>query len=127
MNEEREKILKMLDEGKVTVEEAQELLSTIDETEKGRSKFDTEVETAEEASALKINVVENGEEEVNISIPIGLVKMLKSFIPSKAKDKLDEKGINIDKILEEIEKGSFDGKLVDIENEATHIEIKLVK
>ena len=127
MNEERIRILKMLDEGKITVEEAEELLSTMDLPEEEETKFETEVQSTEEASALKIIVIEDGEEEVNISVPLSLVKMLKGLIPGKAKDKLDEKGIDIDKVMDEIEKGTFDGKLVDIHDGDTHVEIKLVK
>ncbi len=127
MSEERKKILEMLDDGKISVEEAEELLSTVEDTAEAGSGESTLVESSEEASALRIIVVEDGAEEVNISIPIQLVKMLENLIPVKAKDKLADKGISIKKLIQQIEKGSFDGKLVDIKDGKSHVEIKLVK
>ncbi|SRR6056297_2182439 len=127
MSEERKRILKMLDEGKINVDEAEELLSTVEDSVESGSSGAIPVRSTEEASALKIIVTEAGEEEVNISIPMQLVKMLKSFIPASAKEKLDEKGVSIDKVMEQIKKGAFDGKLVDIKEGKSHVEIMLVK
>lgn len=126
MSEERTRILKMLDEGKINVEEAEELLATLEDTSEEKTGS-VPVESTEEASALKIIVTEEGEEAVNISIPMQLVKMLKSFIPASAKEKLDDKGISLDKVMEQIEKGAFDGKLVDIKDGKSHVKIMLVK
>lgn len=127
MNEERKKILKMLDDGKIDVAEAEKLLSTVEESEEKPPKSGAEVEREGKTTGLKILVVEDGEEEVNISIPIGLVKMLKNLIPRKAKKELDDQGIDLGKIVEEVEQGRFDGKLVDVHDGDTHVEIRLIK
>ncbi|MBS3737304.1 MAG: hypothetical protein V5A87_08370 [Candidatus Bipolaricaulota bacterium] len=127
MSEERKKVLKMLDEGKIDVEEANELLSSLEETEQGRGEPENESKTVDKASFLKILVIEDGKEEVNITLPTGLVKFLENLVPEKARAKLTEKGIDLGNVIDKIEKGSFDGKLVDIEDGNSRIEIKLGK
>lgn len=127
MSEERKKVLRMLDEGKIDVEEANELLSSLEKTEAGQEGIETEVETVEQASFLKILVVEDGREEVNITFPVGLAKFLKKIVPEKARTKLTDKGIDLGKVIDEIEKGTFDGKLVDIEDGNSRVEIRLGK
>ena len=125
MSEERRKVLKMLDEGKIDVEEAEELLASLSETGKEKERVENEVQTVDEASFLKILVVEDGKEEVNITFPIGLAKFLKKIVPGKARTKLTDKGIDLGKVIDEIEKGTFDGKLVDIEDGNSRVEIRL--
>ena len=127
MNGERKRILKMLEEGKIDVEEANKLLSTLEESEPEAEYPEVETKAQEEATALKIIVVEEGQEEVNISVPLSLVKMLKGFVPGKAKKKLDEKGIDLEGLMDKIAEGTFNGKLVDIKDGDSHVEIKLVK
>ena len=63
---------------------------------------------------------------MNISIPVGLVKALKQIIPEKAKERLNEKGIEIDKIISQVEKRTFSGKLMDIDDGKSHVEIRMV-
>ena len=127
MNEERKKILKMLEDGKINVEEAEELLSALDEKDQPSGKVISRQKDTGRASFLKIYVTENGKEQVNISIPIQLVKLLKKLIPSTAKDKLNEEGIDIEELMTQVEERTFDGKLVDIEDGNTHVEIKMIK
>ncbi|MBS3787217.1 hypothetical protein KGY79_03340 [Candidatus Bipolaricaulota bacterium] len=126
MTDERKKILKMLDEGKIDVEEANELLSSLEDSQP-EVEIENEVPTVKEASFLKILVIENGKEKVNITFPIGLAKFLKSIVPEKAQSKLTEKGVDLEKVISEIEKGTFDGKLVDIEDGDSRVEIRLGK
>lgn len=126
MNEERKKILKMLDEGKIDVEEANELLSSLEDSQPEK-EMGSEVTTDEEAKTLRILVTEEGEEEVNITFPVGLAKFLKNLVPETAQSKLTEKGVNLEKVMGEIESGTFDEKIVDIEDGNTHVEISLGK
>ena len=126
MSEERKKVLKMLEEGKIDVEEAEQLLSTLGDKGIESEELGSEKEDGGEANFLKINVVEDGEEKVNISIPVGLVKALKQIIPEKAKERLNEKGIEIDKIISQVEKRTFSGKLMDIDDGKSHVEIRIV-
>lgn len=104
MSEERRKILEMLSEGKISVDEAERLLSALSSpgyeekeipSEKGRLKY------------LRI-LVEPGpgsekKEKVNIRVPLKLIRAglkLASFIPkhahTKVNEALHEKGIDVD-------------------------------
>ena len=127
MEEERIKVLQMLDEGKITVEEANELLSALQESKESKKESLTEVSGVEEAKFLKILVTENEEEQVNISIPIKLVRMLKNFVPQKVKRRLEEEGVDMDELMSQIEQRTLNGKLVDIDDGKSHVEIKMVK
>lgn len=85
------------------------------------------IETSGDASFLKILVVEDGKEEVNITFPVGLARFLKKIVPEKVHQKLSEKGVDLGNVIEEIDKGTFDGKLVDIEDGDSRVEIRLGK
>lgn len=125
MTEEKKRILRMLEEGRISVDEAEKLLDKIEGGTAEKTGYDKQIVERRRARALRIIVVEDGEEEVNISIPLKLVKMFETLMPKSAKEKLDEKGINLDVVLDAIEEETVDGKLVDIHDGDTHVEIKL--
>lgn len=116
MNEERGRILKMLGEGKITADEAGELLDAIekqdrtDDVEVSNSGTDADSENEKKQTKkpkfLRI-IVEpkyNGSgDKVNIRIPMMLLRAgvkLTSIVPGKTRDKINdkmkEKGIDID-------------------------------
>ena len=104
MKEDRRKILDMLAEGKISVDEAERLLSAVSSDETGREKGH------EEKSRLKYLrvLVEPGpnskeSERVNIRVPLKLIRAgLKwaAFIPKSVQGKVDdalhEQGIDMD-------------------------------
>jgi len=104
MKEERRKILDMLAEGKISVDEAERLLSALISDEPGQDK------KREDKSRLKYLrvLVEPGPnsaegEKINIRVPIKLIRAgLKwaAFIPQNVQGKVDEalheKGIDMD-------------------------------
>ena len=124
MNQERKKVLEMLHQGKINVDEADELLAVL---ERNSNITPSEYDDSEGAKFLKILVTENGQEQVNISIPIKLVQLIKNFLPQKARRKFEEEGIDMEELLSQIENRTFKGKLVDIDDGKSHIEIKMVK
>jgi hypothetical protein len=131
MSEERKKILEMLAKGKISVEEAERLLSAISESEEESTPG-----KKTEVSKLKYLrvVVEPGpgsekDERVNIRVPIKLIRAgikLASLLPNdvqgKVDDALKEKGISLDfsqinqENLEEIVESLRD-LTVDVEGE----------
>jgi hypothetical protein len=131
MSEERKKILEMLAEGKISVEEAEKLLAAISESD-GES-FSREKTGLSKLKYLRV-VVEPGEksekaERVNIRVPIKLIRAgikLASLLPNDVQDKVDsalkEKGISLDfsqinqENLEEIVESLRD-LTVDVEGE----------
>ncbi len=119
MNEESRRILEMLSQGKITVEEAEQLLRAIGAPqaaagpsgEKPSPKF------------LKVSVHKNQSEEgrkkdVEIRVPVSLIRAgmrLSSIIPRVAGDRvnqrLHEQGIDVD--LSKIDAETIDGILKD--------------
>jgi len=108
MSEERKKILNMLAEGKINVDEAEKLLEAIGE---GGKAGDTRITQTEKKGAPKYLRVEvdgrdsatGKPEKVNIKVPLQLLRAglkLKSILPDHARDKMNnalhEKGVNFD-------------------------------
>jgi len=105
VSEERKKILKLLASGKISVDEAEKLLSAISAPD-GESRSGAKAETSK-PKYLRV-VVEPGPgsekaEKVNIRVPIKLIRAgikLASFLPSDVQGKVDsalkQKGISLD-------------------------------
>jgi hypothetical protein len=119
MNDEQDRVLKLLEEKKITAEEAAKLLDAIKHSDGGgntRNRF------------LKIRVFDRGADrpKVNVTLPIGLVKWGMNFIPNEAKAKIEEQEIDMKMIMEALEKG-ITGKIVDVDEDekGNHVEIWL--
>jgi len=111
MTENRKRVLEMLADKKITVEEAERLLTlTEDEESKADQASDTPPERKKTGKYLRV-VVEPGPgneagqkaERVNVRVPMNLIRAgmkLTSLIPPQAADKvnetLKEKGIDFD-------------------------------
>ncbi|AEM79021.1 hypothetical protein SAMN04244560_01557 [Thermoanaerobacter thermohydrosulfuricus] len=126
MEEEKMRILKMLEEGKITAEEAAELLKAIDDN--GGEEISSKTSQKNKFKWMKIKVYDivNNRLKVNLAIPYSLVnlgmKIGGKFIPSE----VTNAGINLEEILEALEKGET-GKIIDVydEEDGEHVEISL--
>jgi hypothetical protein len=103
MSDESRKILEMLSEGKVTVDEAERLLKALGGAEEAGAG--TEAAAPKRPKYLRV-LVQDGEDNVNIRVPLGLVRAgmkLKSLLPEKARRKIEDKmgGIDISGIKPE--------------------------
>ena len=112
MNE-RMQILNMLSEGKITVEEANQLLRAIDEP--------ASEETREKPRWLRVRVSEGGIEKVKVNIPLALARMALSLIPSSAMVQINDKGIVLNQLLNEELPAT--GKIVDIQDGDDSVEV----
>ena len=115
MSEERLKILKMLEEKKITSEQAAKLLDALGvTTSTGEGKF------------LKVKVWDMNREKlkVNVTVPLKLVKWGMKFVPEKAQLKMREQNIDMESITEAIDK-DLTGRIaeVDDEDKNQHIEV----
>ena len=109
--DEKIKILKMVEDGKITSDDASKLLEAIESKSnepKGKTKW------------LKVKIIEGGIQKLNVKIPLSVIKIAAKVggkfcinLPDEAKEKLNEKGINLEnikdieqfnKILSELEK-----------------------
>jgi hypothetical protein len=111
MSENQKKILEMLAQNKISVDDANRLLGAIDSPEPVReSSRKTETETKGKAKYLRVTVMPNAGREnaedvdrVNVRVPMSLIRAgikLTSLIPgdamNKVNDALRDKGINFD-------------------------------
>ena len=117
MNEEKLRILKMLEEKKISSAEAMELLEALGKSQSGG---------AARGRVLRIRVYEGGsaEPKVNVNVPLGWAKFMAPFIEGKIKAKLADKGYNVDlgKIQDAID-SQEPMKIVDVQDGGDKVEI----
>lgn len=121
MREEELKILKMIEEGKITAEEGAKLLDAVrEETAKDSGRFI--------GKRVKISVIDKnaGKKKVDISVPLPLAKaFLKYGLVSGATFggfNLKESGIDIDELQKMIDEG-LEGTLIQLDDEGEKVEI----
>ncbi|MEQ2130720.1 hypothetical protein QTP99_12220 [Caldanaerobacter subterraneus KAk] len=122
--EEKLRILKMVEEKKITAEEAAELLRALEEDEEVEIK-----RTPKKFRWLKIKVTDttNNRVKVNLSIPYSLVawgmRIAGKFTPREI---VENHGIDFEQLLKALEEGET-GKIIDVydEEDGEHVEISL--
>ena len=127
--DEKIRILNMVQDGRITAEEAAKLLEALEVNEDLRyTNSPKESQTLINKSngklrwvRIQVNDTKTGKQQVNLKLPLGLVKVgMKSTMRLSMKEKdsngiLDE--INLDEILKEaIENEDASGSLVDVED-----------
>ena len=124
MSDERIKILEMIQNGKINAAEGLQLLKALDE-----SFIQKECVTTTGSRFLRIRITSGQNKKVNVNIPISLLKVASKFasfgikcIPEEALQEMQKKGIdlseiNFDELVQLIDQGLADGKLVDIDTD----------
>ncbi len=125
--DEKQKILKMVEDGKITAAEALELIEALSGPEKTQEPVSKSVTKGKKTMfRIRIDAGGNngdGKAKVNVNIPISVAKKLTSLtkvIPDSAKSEMEKEGFNIDElnlkeIIEAIENGDMDEEIVDID------------
>lgn len=108
MREERLQILQMLKDDKITVAEANSLLEAIDP-----SSPDVRV-TDQFDRFIRVRVVEDGKQRVNVNLPLGLVRVASRWIPRDLWRDCDS--INWEDLAKAVQQGAR-GKLVEVTDE----------
>lgn len=124
MSDEKSRILEMVRDGKISAEDGVELLNALGDSEPKAPS------PAKKLGDRFLRVrVDSADAKVNVNIPLGLLKVASNlinmgsgFIPVEARREMEAKGIDITKIdFEElvnlIDQGLVDGKLVDVDAE----------
>jgi len=108
-NEERMQILKMLEAGQITAEEAGKLLEALKTSTSG------EPETGGQANWLRVRVTDmrTGRSKVNVNIPMGLVNL---GLKIGARFAPDIEDFDAEEVIEAI-RGGVQGRIVDVEDE----------
>ena len=121
MDTEKKRILEMVRDGKLTVDEAHSIIEAMDQ---GGDAV-RPAATSRPARFVRVRVMENEGTKVNVSLPVSMVRVLWRLIPKDALHELEEQNVDLDSILEAIDQGA-QGKLVDVEDEdGTTVEISL--
>ena len=121
MKEERQKILKMVEEKKITAEEAAQLLEALDEVESAGS--DKPGKTARNL-VVRIYADDATEPKVNLNVPVSWVKGLAGFMMPKIEEKLKAEGCSFDRDeFMAMINNSRPGKLIDVQNGKNKVEI----
>jgi SHOCT-like domain len=119
-NEERLKILKMIDEGKITAEEGARLLSTLSESRKPAPRKPALRGAYGGARWLKVRVTDTmtGKAKATVNLPLGLVDAGLNIASKYAPD------VAFDELVEAINAGA-EGKIIDVydEEDGEHVEI----
>ena len=121
--EERMKILKMIEEGKINAEEGAKLLAALADSRKTPPPSAGTALTGGEARWFRVRVTDltTGKPKVNVNIPMGLVnvgiKMGARFAPGLEAEQMEA-------IAEALKSGAV-GKIVDVtdEEDGEHVEI----
>lgn len=118
-NEERFKILKMIDEGKITAEEGARLLATLSEARKAAPKPGARLASGG-ARWLRIRVTDTvtGRAKATVNLPLGLVDAGLNIASKYAPD------IAFEELVASINAGA-EGKIIEVfdEEDGEHVEI----
>jgi hypothetical protein len=113
ISEEKIRILKMVESGKISAEEGATLLEAIEETPE--EKASGQQSSLGRILNIKVTNSETGEAKVNLKVPLGVAHIIKSLIPAAELQKLQERGINLDLLFQNIDSGAI-GQLIDVED-----------
>lgn len=116
MSEEKKQVLRMLQDGKVSIDEAMKLLDAIDEGKGGQSSPNRS------GKMLRVRIDEEGKTKVNVNIPLSLAKWALKLIPANARHELVDQHIDLDEVLSSITESTI-GKIVDIQDDETKVEV----
>jgi len=125
MSQEKLRVLELVQEGKVSAAQGLELLQAMESSEKA------ERPNGKVDRFFRVKV-DGDKTKVNVNIPMKLVKVASkfaglgmSFIPADARSEMDKRGIDLSQIdfnelVNLIDQGLVDGKLVDIDVDDPH-------
>jgi hypothetical protein len=120
-NDERLKVLKMVQEGKISAEEAAKLLETLEQDMSPRQQPAGETTGAGRWFRVRVTDANSGRTRVNVRMPLGVVsagiKMGMKFAP-------ELEGVDPQEIISLVQSGDI-GKIVDAfdEDDDEHVEI----
>ena len=132
VQEDRVRILRMVAEGKVSPEEAEDLLGALDqppseETRVISGPFDSprlaRPPRPNGRRKLVIRVTEDGEQRVNVQIPLTLLKAARHLVPRSVQEQLDEFDIKLDDLFQTLASEDGEGILVQVQDDDNQVMI----
>jgi len=124
MSDEKIKILEMIQNGKITATEGLELLKALDDS------FVKQADSVNISNRfLRIRITSGQNKKVNVNVPLSLLKVATKFasfgmkfIPEEARQEMQKRGIDLseidfDEMVQLIDQGLANGKLVDVDTD----------
>jgi len=128
INEERTRVLRMVADGKVTAEEAADLLEALERAQRPevpRPLSPPELSSVPRAPSKRSLIIriegQDGSSKVHLRIPLGLARAAGRFIPRPAQSRLAEHGIDLEQLIEDMGSVSVEGPLLQIEDETDKV------
>lgn len=128
MKEEIKQVLDMLKEGKISNDEAVNLIDALKSTEQENEQFPT----GKKKRFIKVHVTKDGRPKVNVTVPFSLVRWGINIANKMGKDTVKIGGEEIPFDMNELNKAmndpEFFGKIVDVHDEEKneHVEVEIV-
>lgn len=114
MKEEVKRILKMVEEGKIDIDKASELIDAISNTAIVVPQASSKNQNLDKM--LKIRVLSATKDTVNVNVPVKFLKAIGNAVNNiKIPGVSDENGIDVQMIMEAIDSG-LEGKIVDVKS-----------
>ena len=115
--EERLMILRMVEEGKISPEEGAKLLAAVGEDQEPSAPADAGAFDMSRMLQIRVSDTVDGQQKVNVNIPIGFVRFGLRFVPESA-------DVDTAAILAALDSG-VQGRIVDVvaEEDGKHVEI----
>jgi hypothetical protein len=119
--EERMRILKMIQEGKITAEEGARLISALQDSRKGSARSSGATERSQSWLRVRVTDVLTGRAKVNVNLPLGLIdaglKIGAQYAPQL-------EGFDVENLISQVKSGTS-GKIIDVidEEDGEHVEI----
>ena len=122
MSEEKKRILDLVRDGKVSVDEGLRPLEALDNsTQDGMSPSGRL--GGSYGRMLRIRVLDTSDNtRVNVNIPLALAKVAMKFIPKDVSKQLEDEDIDLDQLLAAITESTA-GKIVDVDSEDAKVKI----
>ena len=122
--EDKKKIMDMVREGKISIDQALKLLEALEPSEERRSGrgFGFAVPTPPVAPAVQQGTarllriqVDAPDAKVRVNVPVALAKFALNFVPEDARENLSDRGIDLSSLLDSLKGDLPEGRLVEIE------------
>jgi hypothetical protein len=126
MKEEMKKILQMVEQNKITVQEAEQLIEALSSGEETAALPSQPSAAGIQGKFLRVRVTEEGEQKVQVNVPLSIVeiglKIGMQIGPQFAPEMESLKGIDFGELMEAIRQGAS-GKLVEVKDEGSLVEV----
>jgi hypothetical protein len=118
---ERLRVLRMVEEGKVEPEEGARLLEAI----RDMQKVSSERVASKPAASLRIRVQEAGRQKVNIAVPLSLARVALKLLPESAREQMGAQGLDpsdLGRLVSQVEKAG-PLRILDVEDGDDRVEV----